>query len=161
MNADQERSFFAALTVYAAERTARNAVRVASMAVTLFTSDARFTNAREGYRTDKITQRTRDAMHAKRLRGERLGTVPFGFRVDANGQLLEDETEQSVIAVIRALHDQGLSTRKMVAELAARGIVSRRGKPLGKTQVHAQLSRIRGKADYGKKTTSVANGDAF
>ena len=38
---------------------------------------------------EAIGERTRDAMHHKRANGERVGTVPFGYRMAADGLHLE------------------------------------------------------------------------
>lgn len=38
---------------------------------------------------EAIGERTRDAMHHKRANGERVETVPFGFRTPADGLHLE------------------------------------------------------------------------
>ena len=64
----------------------------------------------------------------KAARGERVGTVPFGFRLDADGvHLVADETEQEAIVYIRALRTEGLSLRAIVARLRAEGRTARHG----------------------------------
>src|SRR6202035_829475 len=51
---------------------------------------------------EAIGERARDAMHHKRANGERVGTVPFGYRVGADGVRLEAEpAEQAVTGRIR------------------------------------------------------------
>jgi DNA invertase Pin-like site-specific DNA recombinase len=75
-----------------------------------------------------IRARTKAALAAKRARGERIGNLPFGV------QLAEDEVhlepapvEQRLLARIRALRDQGLTTRQIAADLNAEGHRTRRG----------------------------------
>ena len=82
-----------------------------------------------------IRARTSAALQAKRARGERAGTVPYGYTADAAGRLSPNAAEQAVIVTVRELRAAGLSFRAIVAELAARGIVSRGTKPLALPQV--------------------------
>ena len=86
--------------------------------------------------------RTREALAAKKSRGERVGAVPYGFRVGADGLHLEAyDAAQEVIQAVRSLADDGLSQRAIVASLAARGVVGRTGAPLQQTQVARMLLR--------------------
>ena len=58
------------------------------------------------------------------------GYVPFGCKVAADGvTLTECPAEQATIAAARRLRGQGLSLRKVAAELAAQGMTNRNGKP--------------------------------
>jgi DNA invertase Pin-like site-specific DNA recombinase len=92
-----------------------------------------------------IRARTSAALQAKRARGERAGTVPFGFSADADGRLVPNAAEQSVIAIVAELRAAGLSLRAIVAELAARGVRSRGALPLALPQV-AKIARMRAAA---------------
>lgn len=93
------------------------------------------------YERAVIRSRTRAALAAKRARGERLGTLPYGYRLAADGlHLLADEAEQAVIENVRRLAREGMSQRAIVIELATRGVVGRKGAPLQQTQV-ARLLR--------------------
>jgi DNA invertase Pin-like site-specific DNA recombinase len=88
------------------------------------------------YERALIRARTRAALAAKRARGERTGSVPFGFRLAADGVRVEpDEREARVIGRARELRAAGLSTRGIVTALAAEGATSRSGRPLNQTQV--------------------------
>jgi DNA invertase Pin-like site-specific DNA recombinase len=91
---------------------------------------------------EAIGERTAAALQHKIACGERAGELAFGFKLAADGVHVEaDEAEQAVIAVVQEMRALGLSHRAIVAELAARGIVSRSGKPLAKTQVTRLLAR--------------------
>lgn len=80
--------------------------------------------------------RIRAALAAKRARGERIGTVPYGYRLAADGvHTVEDEGEQTVIVAVHELSARGLSQRAIAAELGARGVVGRTGAPLRQTQI--------------------------
>lgn len=88
------------------------------------------------------TLATRAALAAKRARGERVGTLPYGYRLAADGlHLLADEKEQAVLAHVRRLSREGLSQRAIVKHLATDGVVGRAGSPLQQTQVARMLQR--------------------
>jgi site-specific DNA recombinase len=94
------------------------------------------------YERALIRARTKAALAAKRARGERSGELPYGMRLSADGARLEpDAAEQAVLAVVRELRGSGLTQRAIVAELAARGLVSRAGRAFGKTQIVRMLAR--------------------
>lgn len=93
------------------------------------------------YERALIRSRTRAALAAKRAKGERVGTVPFGFEATEDGALVPNAAEQAVIAEARALRASGLTVRAVAAALAAKGITSRKGHALGASQVHAIVGR--------------------
>lgn len=87
-----------------------------------------------------LVERTRLAMSHKKARGERVGEIPYGSRLDDDGvTLLPDEGEQAVIAAVREARDRGLSQRAIVAELARQGFTTRKGTPIQLTQVQRIL----------------------
>jgi DNA invertase Pin-like site-specific DNA recombinase len=71
-----------------------------------------------------IGARTKAALAVKKARGERTGTVRYGFTADANGKLVPNAAEQAVLTQVRALRDAGLSHREIVAERRLAGLVS-------------------------------------
>lgn len=89
-----------------------------------------------------IRSRTRAALEKKKAQGERVGTLPYGYRLAADGlHLMADEAEQAIISSVRKLAGEGLSQRAIVAYLAGHGIVGRKGTPLQQTQVARILLR--------------------
>ena len=83
-----------------------------------------------------IRSRTKAALAVKSARGERVGTVGYGYQLCADGVHVEpNAAEQEVIAAVRDARVRGVSLRGIVAELVRAGFVSRSGKPFGKTQV--------------------------
>src|SRR5712692_2813526 len=77
---------------------------------------------------EAIGERTRDAMRHKRAKGERVGTLPYGAQVAADGVQLEpDVLEQGILSRIRDLSAEGLTTRQVAAELNRQGLTTRRG----------------------------------
>jgi DNA invertase Pin-like site-specific DNA recombinase len=93
------------------------------------------------YERALIRSRTKAALGAKAAKGERTGEVPYGYGLSPDGVHIEpDEAEQGVIATVHDLRTSGMSQRAIVAELAARGLISRAGKPFARTQVVRMLS---------------------
>lgn len=88
------------------------------------------------YERALIRGRTKAALAAKRAKGERTGTVPYGYSADATGRLVECPAELAVIAQVRALRAAGMTFRGIVAELARAGVVGRTGRALDVRQVH-------------------------
>ena len=77
---------------------------------------------------EAIGERTRDAMSHKRAKGERVGTVPFGYRAAEEGSLLvEDPAEQDILSRILQLKAAGHTTRQIADELNRQGFTTRRG----------------------------------
>ena len=74
-----------------------------------------------------ISERTRAALAHKASKGERVGQVPYGCRLAADGVHLEtDPAERRVIELVKELRAEGLSFRAIAARLndtntAARG----------------------------------------
>ena len=98
-------------------------------------------DAAAAYERALIRARTRAALQAKRARGERAGEVPYGYGVDSAGRLLPCEVEQVVIARVRELRTAGLSLRAIARECRSAGLVSRVGRPLGKTQIERIVTK--------------------
>lgn len=80
--------------------------------------------------------RVRNALAEKKARGERVGNIAFGYRLDTDGiHVIPDEAEQAVVADVRRLRGEGLSQRAIAAKLASDGVRGRTGTPLGQTQI--------------------------
>lgn len=81
-----------------------------------------------------IRARTKAGLAAKRARGERAGTLPFGFQLapdDPTQQRLEPAPiEQRLLADMRARRAAGQSYRQIAADLNADGATTRRGTAL-------------------------------
>ncbi|MEW6115203.1 MAG: recombinase family protein, partial [Thermodesulfobacteriota bacterium] len=88
-----------------------------------------------------IGERTAFAMARKRDRGERVSRFPlFGYRFEGD-RVVEDPTEQDIIRTVFRLAASGLSIRKIRETLAADGIMNRRARPFGVTEIHRILKR--------------------
>jgi hypothetical protein len=78
----------------------------------------------------------RRATDYKKSQGKKVGTIPYGYHVDEDGEtLIENATEQAVVATIHQYRHSGLSLRTIVSRLEERGFKARTGQPLQLTQV--------------------------
>ncbi len=66
---------------------------------------------------------TRDALAYKKEQGQRVGSIPYGYTVAADGRtLVEDQAERRAIELIQALRAEGMSLRAIAARLEAEGL---------------------------------------
>lgn len=88
-----------------------------------------------------IGARTKAALAAKKSRGERVGEIPFGYRLKGRrGRVVErDDHEQKIIEKARALRGDGLSLRAVCGKLEEMGMVSRAGTRFNPTQVYRMV----------------------
>ncbi len=78
------------------------------------------------YERGLIRARTKAALGVKRTRRERVGSIPYGYRLAEDGvHLVEDEAEQRVVRAVRELRAARLSYRAISGELAAAGYLPR------------------------------------
>ena len=88
-----------------------------------------------------VSERTKAAMAFKRSNGERVGAVPYGYRLDDDGvSLVEEKTEQAVITEARRLRSAGLSLRAVAGELARKGFKARNDKTFAAMQVKRMVA---------------------
>ena len=92
---------------------------------------------------EAIGERTKAALQVKKQQGQRVGQVPFGFKLAADGESLLPETnEQEILSVIRELRSSGLSYRKIAAELELRGIPTKKGGKVWQAKTILNLCQI-------------------
>ena len=95
------------------------------------------------YNRAVASSKIRTVLEEKRSRGERVGTIPYGYRLSTDGLHVEpDEGESAVVSLVHDLARGGHSHRAIVALLAERGITGRTGAPLKQTQVANILRSI-------------------
>lgn len=81
------------------------------------------------FERDQVSERTKFAMAHKRSKGERVGTIPYGFDLDSDGvALVANEAEQHAIAAMRELRSRGMSYRKIADQLENDGHLTKKGK---------------------------------
>lgn len=87
---------------------------------------------------ETIVERTKDALKAKRERGEKTGgDVPFGYDIK-DGRLIPNEKEQRIIELIKRLRDKGYGLKRIAKYLNESGFRTKRGKAF----THIQVKRI-------------------
>ena len=116
------------------ERFSRRGVSLVSVAESLDTGSAagrlvmNIMASVSQWEREAIGERTRDAMRHKRANGQRVGNIPFGFRVASDGVQLEpDAAEQDILGRMRRMKAEGHTTRQIAEELNRLGYVTRRG----------------------------------
>ena len=108
------------------------------------------------YERGLIRARTKAALAAKSAKGERVGSVPYGYELAADGvHLVALESEQATIAHALRLAGTGLALRAVAAELARAGRVSRTGRAFAAVQIARTNRRSRG---AGRDGASAAVG---
>ncbi len=102
----------------------------------------RMVDAFSEYERQIIRARTKAALAVKRAKNERVGHVPFGYQLAADGVHLQPEpAEQRVVAILRALQAEGLSIRGVAKRLNDDSVPTRSGRPWSKSAVARMLSR--------------------
>lgn len=92
------------------------------------------------YKRVMMRARVREVLAEKKMRGQRVGNVRFGYRVASDGVRLElDEKEQAILACVRELSLEGRTQREIAEQLAARGMVGRTGAPFRQQQISMLL----------------------
>jgi hypothetical protein len=81
-------------------------------------------------------------MAAKKLKGERVGHIPFGFQLADGNRIEENPGEQAILSQIKELRLSGLSIRKIATELNQRGIFNRNGNKWNHESVRNALTKI-------------------
>jgi DNA invertase Pin-like site-specific DNA recombinase len=76
-----------------------------------------------------IRERTSSAMAHMKSQGERVGAVPYGYRLGADGVHLEaEDSEQRMIGLVRAYRAEGLSIRAIAERLNLEAAPARGGR---------------------------------
>jgi len=92
------------------------------------------------FERDQVSERTCSAMAHKKSKGERVGTVPFGYDLSADGVTLVENADQlRTIELIHSLKEKGYSLRAIAEALSAAGITTKKG---AKTWKHTTVSNI-------------------
>ena len=80
------------------------------------------------FEADLVSERTKAALAHKKSKGERIGTVPFGYCLSDDGTtLVVEPTEQAILGKVRKLRMAGFSLRAIANQLNADGVLTRSG----------------------------------
>jgi DNA invertase Pin-like site-specific DNA recombinase len=98
-----------------------------------------------------IKARTRAALAAKKARGERRGSVPYGLRIDPDAperskaglpcRLRPDPAEVEALRSIHRWKAEGASLRAIARQLDKAGVPTKGGRPWSHTTVRDLLRR--------------------
>lgn len=96
---------------------------------------------------EAIAERTKEALSTKMRRGERVGSVRYGFDVGADGKsLIPNAKEQAALALMKEWRREGMTLRGIAAELNSMGIPTKEGAPWA----FGSVARILRRVDVGK-----------
>jgi DNA invertase Pin-like site-specific DNA recombinase len=88
-----------------------------------------------------ISERIQAAMERKREKLEPCNNNPtYGYRIE-EWQVVPDLEEQKIIERVYSLRDGGTTIHGIIDILSQDGVLNRRGKPFGKTQIHNIIQR--------------------
>ena len=134
-------------TIEISERLAKSGADLVSLSEKIDTTSAagkmvfRMMAVLAEFERDQISERTATAMQYKKTQGERVGAIPYGFTLAADGiALVENAAEQDVLTQARELHTGGMSLRKVAAELARRGFNARNGGVFQSEQIRRMVA---------------------
>lgn len=89
-----------------------------------------------------VVERTRDALQDKIRNSERVGEIRYGYDLAEDGvHLVENTSEQEVIAMMEELRSERFSYRKIANTLIGRRLATKEGKPWSAMAVHRILNR--------------------
>lgn len=94
------------------------------------------------FERDIIRDRTKSAMAAKKLKGERVGHIPFGFQLAEGNRIEPNPAEQDILSQIGALRLTGMSIRDIAKELNHRRIFNRNGNRWNHESIRNALKKI-------------------
>ena len=81
------------------------------------------------FERDLVSERTTAALAHKAAQGERVGQIPMGSRLAADGvHLIEDAGEQATLGDLRAMRAAGSTWQAIADALNARGVTTKKGK---------------------------------
>lgn len=90
-----------------------------------------------------IRLRTKEALQAKKKRGEVYGEPPFGMKKGPGGRLVTNEAEVTARSMMVYLHDRGWSYTKISQAMAKQEFISRSGHPFRPAQIRYLLKKDR------------------
>ena len=79
------------------------------------------------FERDQISERTKAALAHKKSKGERIGTVPYGYSCKDGINLVINKDEQAILSDIRKLRKSGYVLREIAEQLNKDGLLTRRG----------------------------------
>lgn len=133
-------------TIQLADRLEKSGAELVSLTERIDTSTAagkmvfRMLATLAEFERDQIAERTTNALAHKRSNNERIGTVPFGYDLAADGiALIPNAAELEAVKLMHDLRASGLSYRRIATELESRNIQTKKG---SSTWTHTAVKSI-------------------
>ena len=82
-----------------------------------------------------IKELTKAALQNKKSRGERVGTIPYGFKMGEGSKLVECPHAQDVLSMVRNFRADKMTWDQITIELNTQGIYNRKGQPWNKSNL--------------------------
>lgn len=121
-------------TLLAVEQFEKNGVSFVSLKENLDTTGAmgKFTltilAALAQLERDQTSERTKDALATKKARMQRIGTIPFGYRLSIDGTTLEEEqSEKDILQAVQAMRAKGMTFKQIAHKAKQNDWRNRRG----------------------------------
>ena len=90
-----------------------------------------------------IGARTKAALQVKKKKNERVGHIPFGFKLCEDGiHLEEDVIEQEVMSHLKTLRNERLSFRKIAHQMNVRRLLNRGESKWNHVSIHRIMTRV-------------------
>jgi len=87
-------------------------------------------------------EHVKTALTQKKSRGERVGTIPYGWQLDDDGRtLIPNPAERALAQRARAMQGDGIPVRRIAAILSGEGARTRRGTPIIRSTVHRMIQQ--------------------
>ena len=122
-------------TIRIADQLAKHGADLVSLSEKIDTTTAagrmvfRLLSSLAEFERDQIAERTKAALSHKKAKGERVGSIPFGYDLAADGiNLVPNVAQQEALSLIAELRAAGLSMRSIADQLNARNISTAKGK---------------------------------
>lgn len=95
------------------------------------------------FERDLVSERTTTALRHKKSQGHRVGEIPFGYDLAADGiALIANPAQLEAIELINSLRAAGLTYQAIANELTARGIATKKGSAKWSTaSIHKIVNR--------------------
>lgn len=95
------------------------------------------------FERDLVSERTTTALRHKKSQGQRVGEIPFGYDLAADGiALIANPAQLEAIELINSLRAAGLTYQAIANELTARGIATKKGSAKWSTaSIHKIVNR--------------------
>jgi len=96
------------------------------------------------FERDLTSERTKTAMAHKRMNGQRIGAIPYGYDLADDGvMLIGNPSEQAVIDEIKIMRKRGMKLQQIAGELSERNIPTKTGNTYWSHQTIALILKRR------------------